>query len=273
MIRRIYLKMTGPQILASVSSMLCLLIDSIVISRFLGVDAMSAYGLVSPMIIVVNVCILMISCGAQVSAAAAMGRGDMEDLSAGYSTALAGAAGVSLAIMVMVFTAAGSVCGLLGASRSNVPPNVMEMTEQYLKGYFIGTPFFFLVQLATPYLQTMGKRKDLLRSVICMTVSDIVLDILSVTVFYAGIAGIGIASGLSYLAAFLPVSGFFLKKDRIFRFNRRKIQWKTLMRIVVQGGPVFMSFACYFLRVLSAGLRSIPAGNAADIPQYSVYNG
>jgi len=37
MIRRIYLKMTGPQILASVSSMLCLLIDSVVISRFLGV--------------------------------------------------------------------------------------------------------------------------------------------------------------------------------------------------------------------------------------------
>lgn len=157
MIRRIYLKMTGPQILASVSSMLCLLIDSIVISRFLGVDAMSAYGLVSPMIIVVNACILMISCGAQVSAAAAMGRGDMEDLSAGYSTALAGAAGVSMAIMVMVFTAAGSVCGLLGASRSNVPPNVMEMTEQYLKGYFIGTPFFFLVQLATPLSSDDGE--------------------------------------------------------------------------------------------------------------------
>ena len=38
MIRRTYLKMTGPQILASVSSMLCLLIDSIVISRFLTVS-------------------------------------------------------------------------------------------------------------------------------------------------------------------------------------------------------------------------------------------
>ena len=238
MIRRTYLKMTGPQILASISSMLCLLIDSVVISRFLDVDAMSAYGLVSPMIIVVNACILMISCGAQVSAAAALGRGDMEELGAGYSSALAGAAGISLVIMLAVFTAAGPVCGLLGASRSNVSPDVAEMTEQYLKGYFIGTPFFFLVQLATPYLQTMGKRKDLMRSVICMTVSDIILDILSVTVFHAGIAGIGVASGLSYLAAFLPVSGFFLKKDRIFCFDLRKIRWKTLIRIAVQGAPV-----------------------------------
>ena len=35
MIRRIFLKMTGPQILASVSSMLCLLIDS---TRFGSAD-------------------------------------------------------------------------------------------------------------------------------------------------------------------------------------------------------------------------------------------
>ena len=172
--------------------------------------------------------------------------------------------------MLTVFTAAGPVCGLLGASRSNVSPNVSEMTEQYLKGYFIGTPFFFLVQLATPYLQTMEKRKDLMRSIICMTVSDIVLDILSVTVFHAGIAGIGIASGLSYIAAFLPVSGFFLKKDRVFRFDVRKIRWKTLIRIAVQGAPVFMSFACYFLRVYCFNQMFLSLGGTDAVAVYSI---
>ncbi len=90
------------------------------------------------------------------------------------------------------------------------------------------------------------------------------------TVFHAGIAGIGIASGLSYIAAFLPVSRFFLKKDRIFRFNIRKIRWKTLIQITIQGAPVFMSFACYFLRVYCFIQMFLSLGGTDAVAVYSI---
>ena len=40
-------------------------------------------------------------------------------------------------------------------------------------------------------------------STLAMTVSDIILDLLSVFVFHGGLFGIGLASGLSYLVAFI----------------------------------------------------------------------
>lgn len=56
-------------------------------------------------------------------------------------------------------------------------------------------------------------------STLAMTVSDIILDLLSVFVFHGGLFGIGLASGLSYLVALLVGIGFFLRKDCLFKFK------------------------------------------------------
>ena len=59
-----------------------------------------------------------------------------------------------------------------------------------------------------------------------MTAVDIILDNYGVYVFHAGIFGIGIASGLSYLVAMLVCIGFFLRKDCLFKFNPKGIGLK-----------------------------------------------
>jgi Na+-driven multidrug efflux pump len=48
MIKKVFRRMTAAQIVSAVTVTLCLLVDSIVIGRMLGVEAMSAYGLASP---------------------------------------------------------------------------------------------------------------------------------------------------------------------------------------------------------------------------------
>ena len=44
MIKKLFRQMLVTQIVSSMTVTLCMLIDSIMIGRFLGVDAMSAYG-------------------------------------------------------------------------------------------------------------------------------------------------------------------------------------------------------------------------------------
>ena len=51
MIRKLLRQMLSAQILSAMTVSLCLLIDSIMIGRFLGVDAMSAYGLSTPLLL------------------------------------------------------------------------------------------------------------------------------------------------------------------------------------------------------------------------------
>ena len=52
MIKKLFRQMLLTQIVSSMTVTLCMLIDSIMIGRFLGVNAMSAYGLASPLLLV-----------------------------------------------------------------------------------------------------------------------------------------------------------------------------------------------------------------------------
>ena len=52
MIKKLFRQMLVTQIVSSMTVTLCMLIDSIMIGRFLGVEAMTAYGLASPLLLV-----------------------------------------------------------------------------------------------------------------------------------------------------------------------------------------------------------------------------
>ena len=73
MVKKVFQQMTAAQIASSVTVTVCLLVDSIVIGRLLGVDAMSAYGLANPVIIIFNALGTMAACGVQVLVGKAMG--------------------------------------------------------------------------------------------------------------------------------------------------------------------------------------------------------
>ena len=54
MIKRIVRQMLTAQILSALTVSLCLLIDNIMIGRFLGEDAIAAYGLANPILLVIG---------------------------------------------------------------------------------------------------------------------------------------------------------------------------------------------------------------------------
>ena len=52
MFKKLFRQMIITQIISLMTVTLCMLIDSIMIGRFLGVDSMSAYGLASPLLLI-----------------------------------------------------------------------------------------------------------------------------------------------------------------------------------------------------------------------------
>ena len=272
MVRKLFLKMTVPQIIAALSSSVCLLVDSIIIGRLLGIDAMSAYGLASPIVIIFSSTVLMLVCGTQVISASELGKGDLKRLSGCYSTSLVACIATALIIMSVVLLLTDPICVILGSSKSGVNENVSEMTKEYLRGYFLGTPFFFLGQIAIPYLQAMGKRGILLRNVVSMTIADVVFNLLSVYVFHAGIFGIGLASGLSYLVGFLASVRYFVKKDCIFKFNIKNISRTMLADIIKAGSPIILVELCYIIRVYLFNQMFLWLGGTDAVAVFSIVN-
>ena len=78
MIRKIFRQMLVTQILSAMTVMLCMLVDSMMIGRFLGVDSMTAYGLANPVLLVFAAYGAMLSAGIQVMCGKTMGAGDRE---------------------------------------------------------------------------------------------------------------------------------------------------------------------------------------------------
>ena len=63
MVRKLVRQMLAAQIISAMTVTLCLLIDSIMIGRFLGVEALSAYQLANPVLLIVAAAAIMLSAG------------------------------------------------------------------------------------------------------------------------------------------------------------------------------------------------------------------
>ena len=115
MINKLFKQMLLTQILSSMTVTLCMLIDSMMIGRFLGVDAMTAYGLASPVLLVFAALGCLVSAGVQVMCGKTMGSGDKKGTNACFTVSVVLWAGISVVGLIAVLGFTDPICTLLGA--------------------------------------------------------------------------------------------------------------------------------------------------------------
>ena len=270
MIKKLFRQMLVTQIVSSMTVTLCMLIDSIMIGRFLGVDAMSAYGLASPLLLIFAAFGSLISSGVQVMCGKTVGAGDREGTDACYTVSVLLAAGISAVGLVLVFALLGPLTSLLGAGSPSPENPVYGLTKDYITGFIIGAPAFLCAQIMVPYMQLLGSRTRLVAAVIAMTVSDILFDLLNVFVFHGGTLGMGLASTLSYYIAFGVGVGVFLKKDCMFRFRPRLFRAKICRELASYGVPTVVNQISMVLLVFLLNRMLLEVEGTLAVAAYSV---
>lgn len=270
MIKRLFREMLVTQILSSMTVTLCMLVDSIMIGRFLGVDSMSAYGFATPLLLVFAALGSMISAGVQVVCGKTIGNGDREGTDACFSVSVLLAVGISVVGLSLVFALLHPLTTLLGAGRPSPDNTVFTLTENYIKGFILGAPAFLCAQIMIPYLQLSGKRTRLIVAVLVMTVSDIAFDFLNVFVFHGGTFGMGLASTLSYYFAFLVGVAYFFRKDCMFRFRMRLIRGKLCRSLLTYGVPTVLNQISTVLLVLLLNRLLESSSGTVAVAAYSV---
>ena len=267
MIRKLVRQMLSAQILSALTVSLCLLIDSIMISRFLGEKAITAYGLANPLLLAVGAVGTLLAAGVQVVCSRALGRGSLEEANAGYASALLATAVISLAFMAAVVVFRSPLAGIMGAGDTG---ELHEMTEDYLAGFSIGAPGSMGALVLVPFLQMAGQSNLLIAAVLAMTVTDVALDLLNVLVLHGGMFGMGLASALSYYVA-VAVSGvYLLSKRSIFRFSRKAVKARMIGEMFGSGVPagVNMLASVILVYVMNRLLNALDGG--AAVAAYTV---
>ena len=268
MIRKLIRQMLSAQILSALTVSLCLLIDSIMISRFLGENAIAAYGLSNPLLLSIGAVGTLLAAGVQVVCSRALGRGSQKEAGAGYASTVAAAAVISLAFVAAVLLLRSFWARAMGAGPAGEMHN---LTRDYLVGFSLGAPGSMGALVLVPFLQMAGQSNLLIAAVLTMTVTDVALDLLNVLVFHGGMFGMGLASALSYYAAMIVAGTYLISRRSIFRFSRRAVSMKMIAALFRSGIPagvnMFASVILVFL--MNRLLRSLGGGGA--VAAYTVF--
>ena len=260
MIRKLLRQMLTAQIFSALTVSLCLLIDNIMIGRFLGEEAIAAYGLANPLLLVVGAIGSLLAAGVQVVCSKALGRGSQEEANEGYSSAVAVSALFSIAFMVLVVLFRSPLARMLGAGEGSL----FEKTRDYLAGYSLGAPGSMGALVLVPFMQMAGESNLLVVAVVGMTVTDVALDLLNALVFHGGMFGMGLASSLSYYVAMVIGAFYFLSRKCVFRFRRSLVSGKKIAELFRCGIPAsFSMLSSVALVFLMNRLLDSLSGNAA----------
>lgn len=208
--------------------------DSFVAGKFVGENALAAVGNSYEITLIFIAFAFGCNIGCSVIVSQLFGAKKLSELkTAVYTTLIAG--GVLCAVL-MAF-------GMLFCTELlrliHTPENVFADSKLYLDIYILGLPFVFYYNIATGIFSALGDSKTPFWFLACSSLSNIAVDILFVTAFKMGVAGVAWATFLCQgISCVLAVVFVFLRFRKIQTDTRPKVfSWQMLGRIAVVAVP------------------------------------
>ena len=171
-----------PLILGNLFQLTYNAVDSIIVGRFIGKEALAAVGTASPVMNMVILGISGICIGASVLMSNFFGAGQEEKVKQEMATTAVFGIYFSLAVVVLGI---GMTKPLLRALY--VPEEILGIASLYLKIIFLGAPFTFFYNAVASALKSVGDSKTPLKFLAFCSVLNGVLDVIFIGGFHFGI--------------------------------------------------------------------------------------
>ena len=222
-------------IVSSMTVSIGALVDGVLIGQCLGVDSISAFGLVSPVIIIFSLITAMVSTGGRNRLVRLVGSGELEKARGVFTLSMILSVGSALLIMVVVLLFRTPIAIMLGATGNAA--YLLDRTQGYLLGFGIGLPAMNAASTLTSYMTVDNNRNLIMISSIVMTVSDILLHLIVVFVIHGDTFEMGLATSIGHFINLLILLTHFRRKERLIRFSFRRIPWNETGVIIWKGLP------------------------------------
>lgn len=223
-----------PLMVGNIFQQLYTVVDTMVVGKALGVDALAALGATDWLYWMWLGMIQGVTQGFGILMAREFGAKQYEGLRSvvGSATSLSGLSALLLLIFGQIF--ARPVLQLL-----NTPAEIMDWSLLYLRIMFLGIPVVMAYNLLATILRSLGDGQTPLNAMIVAAITNILLDLLFVLVFHWGIAGAAIATLIAQ-----GVSGFYclqrIRKIEFMRLKRDHFELEASMagRLLSLGSPM-----------------------------------
>lgn len=235
-VKKTYYSFVVVSILSSLTATAGMLIDNIIVGRYLGSDALGAMGIVGPVGLVFSAIGNICSGGGGARAAQALGRGERDEVRKIFTvnTLFVLISGAVLMALGMLY--ATQIAALLGAKDT-----LLEPASDYLFGYFLGAIPTILLSAMMSFIRIDGSPKLPLICISVMSAANIILDLMMVHVFHQGMFGMAMATTISYILAIAVACTHFLKKESTLRLVKPAGFFGDLGQTFLTGFPTAIS--------------------------------
>lgn len=223
-----------PMLMGDVFQQLYSIVDSVVVGRFVGADALAAVGGAFPVTFILNAVMIGLTVGASVLLSQLFGAREMTEFHKALYTMIVGMGMLAVVLSIVSQALAVPLLRLIGT-----PADIMPGGTLYLRIVFGGLILTFAYNVCTAIFRSIGDSKTPLYFLIVASVLNIVLDLLFVVIFHWGIAGAAIATIMSQGISALLCIVYIRKKAAILQMTKkeRNFEWPMLKRIMSLGIP------------------------------------
>ena len=229
-------------------------VDTIIVGRFVGTQALAAVGTTGPLVNMINGFFVGLSTGATVILAQFFGAGDRDGVERSIHTGTALSLVLGLFMMVL-----GCGMGPTVLRWMKTPEDCFGMASVYVRIYFAGSVASMVYNMAAGILRAMGDSKRPVISLIVACVVNIVMDIVLVVFFKMGVAGAALATIISQIVSALMLLVVLLRDpENPLKLGRLRLEGDLLRRILAIGIPAGLQLVMFDLSntLIQSGVNS-----------------
>ena len=196
--------------------------DSFVAGKFIGENALAAVGNSYEITLIFIAFAFGCNMGCSVIVSQFFGARRYENMKTAVYTAMITSAMICIVLMVFGLLFCDSLLGMI-----NTPEELLGDSKIYLDIYILGLPFVFFYNIATGIFSALGDSKTPFYFLAASSTSNIAVDILFVTVFHMGVAGVawatflcqGVSCVLAVFVVFRRLKGIETDRASLFSFD------------------------------------------------------
>ena len=196
------------------------MVDTIIVGKYLGVDALAAVGATGSVnFLIIGFCMGVCS-GFAIPVAQEFGARHEENMRRYVANCL----WLSIIFAVVLTVVVTILCRpILHVMRT--PANIIDSSYNYIFIIFLGIPITYLYNMTAAILRSLGDSKTPVIFLVMAAVLNIFLDLLCIIVFQMGVAGAAVATVASQAIAGICCLVFMCKKFSILHLTTEEWRW------------------------------------------------
>ena len=237
---KIFIFFSIPLLIGNVFQQLYSMVDTIIVGRFVGVEALAAVGSTGSMFFLVNGMILGLTSGFGVLVAQKFGAKDEVAIKKAVASNI---------ILTLVLTVFITIIALLVKNpllrMMNTPDNIFDDASTYITVIFAGIITQALYNMAAGILRALGDSKTPLYFLMVSSIVNVILDLVFIINFKMGVSGAAYATNIAQGFSAVLCLIYSYKKFQVLRLKKEdfKVELSYYTKHLKVGVPMGLQFS------------------------------